>query len=177
MGSYPAGGMIRQQPQGSKFYVHQQAKVLAETYYDLGAQLYESLIIDIGKSDCSSEKIWKFWPVCVNISFSCEIILKLFYENEKGKLARGHKLYKDLYSKLSDDSKKYISELTINAIKLNGNKNYTLNNFENDLISCENTFAHERYVFEIIPGNSHGLQPAFLLEFAKVLNILSKVME
>lgn len=56
----------------------------------------------------------------------------------------------------------------------NGFENYTYTEFNEDLIKSENTFAYERYVFEIVPGKSHSLQCGFLLSFAKALNVLSE---
>lgn len=44
MTSYPAGGMVPHYPQGTIFYSHEQAKVLAETYYNIGNDLYQSLL-------------------------------------------------------------------------------------------------------------------------------------
>lgn len=117
------------------------------------------------------------YPAFVNLSFSCEIILKLFYENDYGKIVSGHKLYKDLFNKLSDNSKKIISDLTINAIKNNSESDYTNEMFISDLKKSENTFAHERYSFEIIPGKSYGLQCDFLLTFSRTLNILAKSLK
>ena len=117
------------------------------------------------------------YPAFVNLSFSCEIILKLFYENDYGKIVSGHKLYKDLFNKLSDNSKKIISDLTINAMKGNSESDYTNEMFISDLKKSENTFAHERYSFEMIPGKSHGLQCNFLLTFSRMLNILAKSLK
>ncbi len=45
----------------------------------------------------------------------------------------GHKLYKDLFNKLSDDSKKIILDLTINAMKGNSDSDYTNEMFISDL--------------------------------------------
>lgn len=177
MTSYPAGGMVQNCPQGSEFYSHEQAKVLAQTYYDIGYKLYESIMPLVKRDDCKEEDKWKLWPAFVNLSFSCEIVLKLFYENENGKMAHGHKLFVDLYNKLSSDSKKIISDLTINSIRINWNPQYTYDNFEEDLRKSENTFVTERYVFEVVPGRVHVLQYGFLLEFAKILNILGKGIE
>lgn len=174
MTSYSAGGMIPNHPQSSEFYSHSQAKVLAETYYDLGHDLYETILPLLTVPNCKTEDTWKLWPAFVNLSFSCEIVLKLFYENDNGKMAHGHKLYKDLFNNLSEDSKKLISDLTINCMIANGFENYTYNDFSDELIKSENTFAYERYAFEIVPGRGHGLQCGFLLSFAKTLNILSK---
>ena len=117
------------------------------------------------------------YPAFVNLSFSCEIILKLFYENDHGNIVNGHKLYKDLFNKLSDDSKKIILDLTINAMKGNSDSDYTNEMFIGDLKKSENTFAYERYSFEIIPGKSHGLQCNFLLTFSRMLNILAKSLK
>lgn len=174
MTSYPAGGMVPNHPQNSEFYSHSQAKVLAETYYNLGHDLYKTILPLLTVPNCKTEDTWKLWPAFVNLSFSCEIILKLFYENDNGKMAHGHKLYKDLFSKLSDDSKKLISDITISIMIANGCENYTYTEFNEDLIKSENTFAYERYVFEIVPGKSHSLQCGFLLSFAKALNVLSE---
>ena len=174
MTSYPAGGMVPNHPQNSEFYSHSQAKVLAETYYKLGHDLYTTILPLLNAPECRNEDIWKLWPAFVNLSFSCEIILKLFYENDNGKMARGHRLYNDLFIKLSDDSKKIISDITINAMIINGSKNYTYTDFCDDIIKSENTFAYERSVFEVVPGRSHSLQCGFLLSFARSLNILSK---
>ena len=84
---------------------------------------------------------------------------------------------RDLFDKLSADSKKLISDLTISCMKVNGFENYVYTDFCEDLIKSEDTFVNERYVFEIIPGKSHGLQCGFLLSFATALNALSKALE
>ena len=172
MTSYPAGGMVPHYPQGTIFYSHEQAKVLAETYYNIGNDLYQSLLLKFQTKTSSEEDNWRLYPAFVNLSFSCEIILKLFYENDHGKIARGHKLYKELYNKLSANSKKIISDITVNAMKNNYDLAYTNETFINDLKKSENTFAHERYSFEMIPGISYSLQCAFLATFSRMLNIL-----
>ena len=177
MTSYPAGGMVPHYPQGTIFYSHEQAKVLAETYYNIGNDLYQSLLLKFQTKTSSEEDNWRLYPAFVNLSFSCEIILKLFYENDHGNIVSGHKLYKDLFNKLSDDSKKIISDLTINAMKGNSDSDYTYEMFISDLKKSENTFAHERYSFEMIPGKSHSLQCSFLLTFSRMLNILAKSLE
>ena len=133
MTSYPAGGIVPHYTQGTKFYSHDEAKVLAETYCSIG--------------------------------------------NDHGKIVSGHKLYKDLFNKLSDDSKKIISDLTINAMKGNSESDYTNEMFISDLKKSENTFAYERYSFEMTPGKSHGLQCNFLLTFSRMLNILAKSLK
>ena len=46
-----------------------------------------------------------------------------------------------------------------------------------NLKKSENTFAHERYSFEMIPGKSHSLQCSFLLTFSRMLNILAKSLK
>ena len=177
MTSYPAGGIVPHFTQGTEFYSHDEAKVLAETYYSIGNDLYQSLLPKLQTQTPSQEDIWRLYPAFVNLSFSCEIILKLFYENDHGKIVSGHKLYKDLFDKLSDDSKKIISDLTINAMKGNSDSDYTNEMFISDLKKSENTFAHERYSFEMIPGKSHGLQCNFLLTFSRMLNILAKSLK
>lgn len=177
MTSYLAGGMIPNQPKKSEFYSHPQAKVLAKTYYDLGYNLYESVLPLITVPDCKTEDTWKLWPAFVNLAFSCEIVLKLFYENDNGEMARGHKLYDELFDKLADESKKLISDVTINIMKANGFVSYTYTDFCADLRKSENTFTYERYVFEIVPGRSHSLQCGFLLYFSKTLSILSDGLE
>ena len=88
----------------------------------------------------SQEDIWRLYPAFVNLSFSCEIILKLFIKN-------------------------------------NSESDYTNEMFISDLKKSENTFAHERYSFEIIPGKSYGLQCDFLLTFSRTLNILAKSLK
>ncbi|MDD3220174.1 MAG: hypothetical protein PHC41_10315 [Lachnospiraceae bacterium] len=174
MTSYPAGGMTPNHPHNSEFYSHSQAKILAETYYNLGYNLYESILPLLPVPNCKTEDSWKLWPAFINISFSCEIILKLFYENDNGKMAHGHKLYEHLFKELSVASQKIISDITINFMTANGSENYTYTTFIDDLIKSENTFAYERYVFEMVPGRSHGLQCGFLLSFARALNALAK---
>ena len=139
-------------------------------FYDL----YQSLLLKFQTKTSSEEDNWRLYPAFVNLSFSCEIILKLFYENDHGKIARGHKLYKELYNKLSANSKKIISDITVNAMKNNYDLAYTNETFINDLKKSENTFAHERYSFEMIPGISYSLQCAFLATFSRMLNILVK---
>ena len=96
MTSYPAGGMVPHYPQSTIFYSHEQAKVLAETYYNIGNDLYQSLLLKFQTKTSSEGDNWRLYPAFVNLSFSCEIILKLFYENDHGKIARGDKLYKEL---------------------------------------------------------------------------------
>ena len=101
--------------QGTEFYSHAEAKILAETYYNIGNDLYQALLPNFQANTPSQEDVWRLYPMFVNLSFSCEIVLKLFYENDHhGKIARGHKLYKELFNKLSDDSKK-------NYIRYNNN--------------------------------------------------------
>lgn len=86
MTSYPAGGIVPHYTQGTEFYSHDEAKVLAETYYSIGNNLYQSLLPKLQTQTPSQEDIWRLCPAFVNLSFSCEIILKLFYENDHGKL-------------------------------------------------------------------------------------------
>lgn len=177
MTSYPAGGMVSNHLQNSKFYNRSQAKIIAEAHYKMGYDLYESIVPLIQSGNYKNEDICKMWPAFVNIAFSCEIILKLFYENDHGEMAHGHKLYTKLFDKLSDASKKIISDITINNMIVRGYDNYNYDDFKDDLKKSENTFEYERYVFEIIPGNSHSLQNAFLLSFAEGLNRLAKQMQ
>ena len=40
MTSYPAGGIVPHYTQGTEFYSHDEAKILAETYYSIGNDLY-----------------------------------------------------------------------------------------------------------------------------------------
>ena len=82
MTSYPAGGIVPHYTQGTEFYSHDEAKVLAETYYSIGNDLYQSLLPKLQTQTPSQEDIWRLYPAFVNLSFSCEIILKLFYEND-----------------------------------------------------------------------------------------------
>ena len=85
MASYPSGGTVQHYTQGTEFYSHDEAKVLAETYYNIGNDLYQSLLPKFQTQIPSQEDIWRLYPAFVNLSFSCEIILKLFYENDYGK--------------------------------------------------------------------------------------------
>ena len=147
---YPVGGMVPHHPQNSEFYSHPQAKILAETYYNLGKNLYDEVLPLLQLPICRAENSWRIWPAFVNLSFSCEIILKLFYENDNGQIAHGHKLKRDLFDKLSADSKKLISDLTISCMKVNGFENYVYTDFCEDLIKSEDTFVNERYVFEVV---------------------------
>ena len=48
-------------------------------------------------------------------------------------------------------------------MKNNYDANYTNKLFIGDLKKSENTFTHERYSFEMIPGTSHELHCSFLL--------------
>lgn len=171
MQSHSTPVIISNHSQRPKFYNRSQAKVFAETHYNMGYDLYKSILPKL--SEGKTEDSWKLWPAFINISFSCEIILKLFYEEDIGNIAHGHKLYTDIYSKLKDDTKKLISDETITCMITNGSKDYNYTNFNDDLIKSENTFAYERYSFEMIPGNSHSLECSFLLSFAKTLLTLS----
>ena len=78
MTSYPAGGIVPHYTQGTEFYSHDEAKILAETYYSIGNDLYQSLLPKLQTQTPSQEDIWRLYPAFVNLSFSCEIILKLF---------------------------------------------------------------------------------------------------
>ena len=40
MASYPSGGTVQHYTQGTEFYSHDEAKVLAETYYNIGNEIY-----------------------------------------------------------------------------------------------------------------------------------------
>ena len=76
MTSYPAGGMVPHYIQGTEFYSHAEAKVLAETYYNIGNDLYQALRPNFQANTPSQEDVWRLYPVFVNLSFSCEIVLK-----------------------------------------------------------------------------------------------------
>ena len=162
MTSYPAGGIVPHSTQGTVFYSHDEAKILPETYYNIGNDLYQSLLPKLQTQTPSQEDIWRLYPAFVNLSFSCEIILKLFYENDYGKIVSGHKLYKDLFNKLSDNSKKIISDLTINAMKDHSESDYTneiiilLSQTVVRILSRQPFFYTVRYYFlpfYIFPGN------------------------
>lgn len=70
--------MVPHYIQGTEFYSHAEAKVLAETYYNIGNELYQALLPNFQTKTPSQEDVWRLYPVFVNLSFSCEIILKLF---------------------------------------------------------------------------------------------------
>lgn len=171
MQSHSTPAMTSNHSQNPKFYNRSQAKIFAETHYNMGYELYKSILPKL--SEGKTEDSWKLWPAFINISFSCEIILKLFYEEDIGNIAHGHKLYTNIYSKLNKDTKKLISDATITCMINNGFKDYNYTKFNDDLIRSEDTFAYERYSFEMIPGNTHSLQCGFLLSFAKTLLTLS----
>ena len=177
MTSYRAGGMVPNYPRGTEYYDHDQAKIMAATYYKLGTELYQQLLPKINMDSPKKEDIWKLWPAFVNLSFSCEIILKLFYENDYGHIKSGHRLYSDLFNKLSDASQLIISDVTVNFIKTIYQIDYTKNEFIEDLKKSENIFAYERYAFEIKQNKEGVLQCSFLSEFSKALNILAKSLQ
>lgn len=178
MTSYRAGGMVPNYPQGTEYYNHDQAKIMAATYYKLGSELYQQLLPQISIANPKKEDVWQLWPAFINLSFSCEIILKLFYENDHGCIRSGHRLYSDLFNKLSEASQLIISDVTVNFIKTIYQIDYTKNEFIEDLKKSEKTFADERYVFEIKQNKIVGsLQCSFLNEFSKALNILAKNLQ
>lgn len=175
MVSYTEAELVpRKTSDSNKFYNHTEAKIIAETYYKMGCDLYCSVLELLKTPNPKTEDACKLWPAFVNLAFSCEIILKLFYENDHGKTTTGHKLYTELYTNLSDDSKQLISNLTIQNMIANGDSHYTIDNFNEDLKKSENTFAYERYSFEIVAGRGYSLQCDFLFKFSQTLNILSK---
>lgn len=159
------------------FYSHAEGVILADTYYKIGNDLYQSILPKLLNGTPTNEDVWRLNPAFVNLSFSCEIVLKLIYENEFGKMIEGHKLYKELFTKLSKETQNVIADLTIGAMKSNYESEYTYEMFIDDLKKSENTFSHERYSFEIRPGQSHGLQCAFLLTFSHILNVYVKCFE
>ena len=62
-------------------------------------------------------------------------------------------------------------------MKNNYDANYTNKLFIGDFKKSENTFTHERYSFEMIPGTSHELHCSFLLAFSNALNIFAKSLK
>jgi len=78
MTSSPAGGMVPHHIQGTEFYSHAEAKILAETYYNIGNDLYQALLPNFQANTPSQEDVWRLYPVFVNLSFSCEIVLSFF---------------------------------------------------------------------------------------------------
>ena len=54
-------------------------------------------------------------------------------------------------------------------MKGNSESDYTNEMFISDLKKSENTFAYERYSFEMTPGKSHGLQCNFLLTLSVII--------
>ncbi len=153
-------------------YNWKEAIVHADTYYTLGSSLYQALESEI-KPNCDIEITWRLWPASINMAFSCEILLKLFYNKDHNSIAHGHKLYSDLYRKLSDDSKQLIFYKMNEQMKANGNENYTMEMFQKEMKQSENTFDYERYSFELVPGKGHSLQCGFILLLGKVLNELA----
>lgn len=157
----------------TKIYNYLQAKTHAKTYYELGNSLYESLLPSLTKQKPTNEVCWKLWPAFVNISFACEIILKLFYESDHATIAHGHNLYDDLFVNLSCETQNLISDKTIDIMKNQEFNNYDKMQFIKDLKESANTFKCERYSFEMTPGTTHRLKCEFLLSFSKALLILS----
>lgn len=121
----------------------------------------------------------KIWPACVNLAFSCEISIKLLLWKESGEMTKGHRLKRDLYCKLSEKRRKSICERVITRMRPLGSalSDYSSNRFEEDLLASDNTFFNERYVFELTPGVSHGLRPAFLDVFSEVLLNEARALE
>ncbi|MFI3214386.1 MAG: hypothetical protein R3Y24_13750 [Eubacteriales bacterium] len=170
MASYPTGKLFdRNHPNSSGFYIHPCAVIQAKTYYEMGRNLYSDIENRLNNGDNSTETSVKIYPAFVNIAFACEIILKLLYENENGEMAKGHKLYQDLYSKLSSNAQNIISDITINSMKVKGLEDYNLEKFNEELKTSEHTFAHERYIFEYKPNQQHGIRVAFMLSFVETL--------
>lgn len=64
MTSYPAGGIVPHSTQGTVFYSHDEAKILAETYYNIGNDLYQSLLPKLPNANTFSRRYLAFIP-CV----------------------------------------------------------------------------------------------------------------
>ena len=73
MTSYPAGGIVPHYTQGTEFYSHDEAKVLAETYYSIGNNLYQSLLPQCQTQTPSQEYIVPLCPGIVGLSNVSEI--------------------------------------------------------------------------------------------------------
>ena len=177
MESITEATLVTNHSEKQKFYFHPQAIVHAETYFEMAVTTYKHLLPLLVSDNPSPDVAWKLWPICVNLSLSCEIILKLFFEIDKGKMGHGHLLYKDLFNKLSNDSQKKISDKMLVLVNNGSSTDYTYDNFINDLKKSENTFSYERYSFEVVPGNGHGLNVAFLFSFAEALISLYKELK
>lgn len=57
MTSYHAGGMVPHHIQGTEFYSHAEAKILAETYYNIGNDFYQTLLPNLQVKNLSQEDI------------------------------------------------------------------------------------------------------------------------
>lgn len=99
MSSYPIKPKVPKNKNGKEFYNHNQAKVIAETYYNIDKNLYDSVVPKLLTNNPQSEDIWQLYLAFVNFVLSCEITLKLFYKNEYGHLIQKHKLYSELLKK------------------------------------------------------------------------------
>ena len=107
-------------------------------------------------------------PIAVNCAFSCELFLKSMLP--KG--TRGHKLYNDLFTKLDETSKDAIIDGTVKLIHLKKH-DYTINDFYNDLKSCENSFETWRYFHEPKETNLH-FNNQFMSCFQETVKALAK---
>ena len=157
------------------FYNAYQCIVQASTYRELGSRLYwdTSRQMRVRPHGCEIEPSlsWRMWPACVNLAFSCEISLKLLVWLETHTMAKGHRLWTDLYSKLSEDRKATISDKVVKRMRLSGSAmvDYSPGQFDEDLKASDRTFVNERYVFEMIPGATHSVRPLFLDVLSDVL--------
>lgn len=83
-------------------------------------------------------------PIIVNCSFACELFFKAIIP----KKTKRHLLYDDLFAKLELEDQNIISNSMLMIMRDQGKKNYSRQDFINDLKSNQDAFLQWRYFHE-----------------------------
>lgn len=139
----------------SSRYLAYNAKASADEYFKLIKKNF-----NIKRLELERPKFEIFVSLC---GLTCELYLKsfLYYLQSKDDITyiKGHKIYSDLYNKLSQNSKE--------KIKMEINKKLPDESFEKEFSKLDTIFEDYRYSYEL---NGFTLNTPFLLELLKTLS-------
>ncbi len=121
--------------------------------------------MESGVKNSDMVKMSLFVPTAVNCAFSCELFLKSIIKEE----TKGHKL-NVLFKKLDINTAAAIKKATVLAMQAS-KKNYTENDFDDDLCANASAFEQWRYFHESKTKCTFDMQ--FMIYFQKILKAIA----
>lgn len=156
----------------SQIIIVNSASALAEYYYEFGKNTYESVTKEAIESD--ERIIFKSIVGNTNMTFACEIIMKVIAINEGKKLEELENTHNlnDLFQMLLNGTRNAISIMTVDIYNSKTNTaQYTEEDFYSDLEINKNAFVECRYWYELPKPGMQGKRAGqlFIYSFATAL--------